>query len=278
MKLIYVKISILLVMLVQLIQITSIAATTINITVGSVTKFQGEYATIEVNMDAYSEMTVGTFELNYDSNILVVENPSTDVVLGSYLTGMKDYNVTTSKINFTCISTNKINGGGILVSVKFKVVTNAPLGDTLVTLTVKEFSTSDTSYNSVNIPFNCTNGMVTVKSVIPASPITVLNFDVMDSVGNTLTELPPNGNVYISAMLKNGSTANANPIVIITLYKNSIVKFKIAGRTSPIFKGKTGEISDVFELPPNVDGCTLKVMVWESTTTIRPISNIISIN
>lgn len=166
------------------------AQETIKLKISNVTGKSSEYCIVNVNMDANSQMTALTIEMAYDSSVMSVENTATDITYGSIMKGMNQSNVVGGIVKFTSISTDKITASGDILAVKFKIKSDAVSGNYPITLTVKEFATSDELYNAVNISYLVENGIVTIEGSNIATPSPTPNVTATPTPTSTATPIP----------------------------------------------------------------------------------------
>lgn len=133
-------------------------ADNINLTVGNANGTLNDEISIPVRISVNSGMTNAIIDVTYDNNVL----KPVDYIKGTILTGMTiiNLNYEPNKIRLVYTDTNKVNGEGDLVTIKFKVIAE-DYDSSSINLTVNQLRTLDNSYNPIDIEYNITNGEVT---------------------------------------------------------------------------------------------------------------------
>ena len=126
------------------------------ITVGSVSAKKGETIEIPVKIDKNPGIMAMLFDIKYDSSVLQYMNYSKGDVLSDY-----SFNDLGGSVRFVNIEDNDITKNGTLFTLKFKVLADAPTGESLIEPMIDEYSLTD--FDESIIKSDVTNGTVTVN-------------------------------------------------------------------------------------------------------------------
>lgn len=132
------------------------------LTAGSTNGMQGKEIDIPINISANSGLTNGILDIVYDNSKLIPVSYTNGNILKGIVTVNTSY--APNKIRFVCSDINKLNSEGTLVTVKFRIASDAPDCQSKITLDVRQLKTLDSFYNQIDIPFRVVDGMVYIKN------------------------------------------------------------------------------------------------------------------
>jgi len=167
----------------------------------------GETVELNINMENNTGILAMLFVLNYDSKCLkLIDVKNGTIVEGAFFGN--DYNQIPYKMLWNSASDTNFTDNGVLATLVFEVLANAPDGTTDVTLTHKEKNVYDVDLNSVDISVE--NGAITI---VNEENIVDNNENTSDKENNndvSSSTDKPNANAGVSSGTSSGGSIRPN--------------------------------------------------------------------
>jgi len=145
----------------------SVFAQDFNVIVGSKEANAGDIVEIDVTLENNSGLVAALFELEYDKEKLKLSNVSDGGILDG-ATFSPNYMIYPYKMVWNSASYENFTDDGVLVTLKFEVLSEAVSGDAFVNLTYSENDVFDVDLN--NVALNIKNGVIKVAGKQQSTP------------------------------------------------------------------------------------------------------------
>lgn len=242
------------------------AASSVTYTASSVSGKTGDTVTVNVSVSGGSNLWGCRLSLLYDSSKLQYVSSSQGAL---YSAGSIMHNSANSEITFAGqVNTSKISGGGVIYSVKFKIL--ATSGSTTVTMKASG-SGNNIDSNGQELAFSTKNGTVSVT--VPVTSITLNKTSATLKKGEkitlTSTVSPSNAtNKSVTYTTSNSKVATVNSSGVVTAVSGgtATITAKSGGKTATCKVSVT-----VTQTGISASGSTAKTVSEDSTLKLTVV-------